>query len=47
MSDLMIVADASGGRGTIHHPHYHRFHKNEVQRHDLLKVHCMFVKVIY
>lgn len=45
-SDVSIVADASGGMGTVFHPHYHAFNKNEIQRHQLLKVHCNFVKVI-
>lgn len=45
MSDVSLVADASGGMGTVFHPHMHYFHKNEVQRHELLKVHCMFVKI--
>lgn len=44
-SDVMIAADAAGGIGTVWHPHMHYFNKNETQRHDLLKVHCMFVKV--
>ncbi len=46
MSDVSIVADASGGMGTVFHPHMHKFHKNEVQRHNLLKVHTQFVKVL-
>lgn len=45
MSDVCLVADASGGMGTVFHPHMHCFHKNEVQRHELLKVHCMFAKI--
>jgi hypothetical protein len=44
-SDVIMAVDASGGMGTVFHPHFHYFNKNEVQRHDLLKVHCMFVKV--
>lgn len=45
MSDVSLIADAAGGMGTVFHPHMHKFHKNEVQRHDLLKVHSQFVKV--
>jgi len=44
-SDLMIAADASGGIGTCYHPHFHSHSRNDIQRHQLLKVHCVFVKI--
>ena len=44
-SDLSIVLDAAGGMATVWHPHFHSHSKNEKQRHELLKVHCMFTKL--
>jgi hypothetical protein len=37
-SDLAIVLDASGGTGTAYHPHFQAHSRNDIQRHDLLKV---------
>jgi hypothetical protein len=45
-SDVSMVQDASGGQGTVHHPHFHRFSPGEVpQAKDLLKVKCTFCKI--
>jgi len=44
-SDVSIVIDASGSTGTVFHPHFTAHSKNEQQRHNLLKVHCMFTKI--
>ena len=43
--DVVIVFDAAGGTASVFHPHFHAHSKNEVQRHNLLKVHCLFVKI--
>lgn len=45
VSDVSIVLDASGGQGTVYHPHFHSHNKNEIQRFQLMKVHCMFTKI--
>ena len=44
-SDVSIVLDASGSTGTVFHSHFTSHSKNEQQRHNLLKVHCMFTKI--
>jgi hypothetical protein len=43
--DVVIALDAAGGMASVFHPHFHSHSKNEIQRHDLLKVHCFFVKI--
>jgi hypothetical protein len=45
-SDVSMVQDASGGTGTVYHPHYHFFSAKEFpKRFDLLRVKCTFCKI--
>ena len=45
-SDVSMVQDASGGKGTVYHPHYSRYSPSEFpQSKDLLRVKCTFCKI--
>lgn len=45
-SDVSMVQDASGGKGTVYHPHYSSYSPSEIpQPQDLLRVKCTFCKI--
>lgn len=45
-SDVSMVQDASGGKGTVYHPHYSSYSPSEFpQPKDLLRVKCTFCKI--
>lgn len=46
MSDVSIVADASGSRGTVYHPHFRCNVNSDSLRFEVLKIKTTFTKVI-